>query len=447
MGCGMAFRRSAIERVGEFDDRMLNYYDDVDYGIRLWRAGFRVIVAPDAWVDHDFDPTGSESARKQRLCERHRLRVVLKHAPVRTLLGWLRHEAVAFAGAPPARRRSRVSAIGWNLRRLPGTLRERRRLRTARRVPDELIDPSWGDAFPAGVPEFVKPRPEAATNTVDAADPTSASQMVYGWFPVERVDGHAYRWAGTHAGTLLRLTEPATRLRVDFAHAPIDTGGVDLKVRRLGSIDPLATVWSTHLGWQYIARSVENHPLALPAGDYEVLFSTVRGWSDPPRETRSLGFALTSMSFSERYEIARDGLEMAWGDVVEQLLYGWFEAEHGDGRNYRWGAGRAAAVVRAPDRTSEASMTFRMAPGPIGGVNVSLSRLDSSAAVWSTRIPWQDGDWHEERFPLRLDAGDYVVAFHTEATWSNPAHRDPTLPPENRSLGLALSSLSFGTVR
>ena len=29
MGCGMAMRRSAVERVGGFDNRMLNYYDDV----------------------------------------------------------------------------------------------------------------------------------------------------------------------------------------------------------------------------------------------------------------------------------------------------------------------------------------------------------------------------------------------------------------------------------
>ena len=44
----MAVRRSALERVGPFDDRMLNYYDDVDYGTRLWRAGYRVVVAADA---------------------------------------------------------------------------------------------------------------------------------------------------------------------------------------------------------------------------------------------------------------------------------------------------------------------------------------------------------------------------------------------------------------
>jgi GT2 family glycosyltransferase len=60
MGCGMAVRRAAVDRVGTFDDRMLNYYDDVDYGTRLWRAGYRVTVAADAWIDHGKTKTGYE---------------------------------------------------------------------------------------------------------------------------------------------------------------------------------------------------------------------------------------------------------------------------------------------------------------------------------------------------------------------------------------------------
>ena len=88
MGCGMALRCSAVERVGPFDDRMLNYYDDVDYGVRLWRAGYRVLVAPDAWIDHAFGGAGGDSDRKRLLCERHRMRVVLKHSSTRTLSRW-----------------------------------------------------------------------------------------------------------------------------------------------------------------------------------------------------------------------------------------------------------------------------------------------------------------------------------------------------------------------
>ena len=75
---------------------------------------------------------------------------------------------------------------------------------------------------------------------------------------------------------------------------------------------------------------------------------------------------------------------------------------------------------------------------------MSICPLEERGAIWSTRIVWHDADWHEEDFPLRLAAGDYLVSFDAETTWSNPGQRDPELWPENRSLGFALSSLSFG---
>jgi GT2 family glycosyltransferase len=444
MGCGMALRRSALERVGPFDDRMFNYYDDVDYGTRLWRAGYRVVVAADAWIDHGFGQDGGDSARKQLLCERHRMRVVLKHASVSTLARWAAHEARAVRRAPSSRRALKLKAMAWNARHLPSVLASRWRLRRAPRVPDRLVDPSWGDGFPAGVPLLSIPRPEDAGSAVDMADADSEGQLLYGWFPAEHVDGRSYRWAGVQAAALIRLDAPVSRLRLDYAHVPVDIGGVDVDVRRIGSSDPLTPIWATRLAWQYIERSVENHPLALPVGDYEVVFSARRAWSDPPVETRSLGFALASMSFEESFEIAPGGLDMASPTAEEQLVNGWFEAERRAGRSYRWATGCAAVIVRLRESASSACLSYCFPPGPTGGLNVSVRPVDASQVVWSTRIAWREGEWHEERLRLRLAAGDYVVAFEAEATWSNPRQRDPALPPENRSFGFALYSLSFG---
>jgi GT2 family glycosyltransferase len=443
MGCGMAVRRSALERVGPFDDRMLNYYDDVDYGIRLWRAGYRVVVADEAWIDHGFGKSGGDSSRKQLLCERHRMRVVLKHAPLSSLGHWTIQEARGIARASAARRRQKLRAIAWNVRELPSTLASRRRLRHHAAVPDRLVDPSWGDGFPSGVPPRLTPDPASADGTVDMANPSSEDQLLYGWFSAEHVGGHSYRWAGVQAAALVRLPAPARRLRLRFAHAPIDMGGVDVSIRRLGSLEPLAPVWSTHLSWQYIERSVENHPLALPAGDYEVVFHAPRGWSDPPRETRSLGFALASMSFEESYEIASHGLHMDSPGVEEQLLSGWFEAEQSADRSYRWTGAHAAAIVRLTEEASSASLRCRFPPGPSGGVVVSVRPVDSQDVLWSTRLAWQEGEWQDEKLTLQLSAGDYVVVFEAEGTWSNPNQGEPQMPPENRALGFAVSSLSF----
>ena len=122
MGCGMVFRREALARVGPFDDRMLNYYDDVDYGMRVWRAGYRVLIAPDAWIDHGFGAGGGDSARKRLLCERHRMRVVLKHAPLEELRRWFAQELRELHRARSALRRQKLAAIAWNVRHLPSAL-------------------------------------------------------------------------------------------------------------------------------------------------------------------------------------------------------------------------------------------------------------------------------------------------------------------------------------
>jgi GT2 family glycosyltransferase len=446
MGCGMAVRRAALERVGPFDERMLNYYDDVDYGTRLWRAGYRVVVAADAWVDHGFGQGSADAARKQLLCERHRMRVIFKHAPGRSLLTWMEHEARALWRAPRPRRMLKLRAIAWNARHLASVLSTRWQLRRALSVPDRLIAQSWGDAFPAGLPSRLIPRPELAQNVIDMGDPTSEGQLIHGWFPPEKVGGRTHRWAGVTAAALVRLERDARRLSLEYAHAPIDVGGLDVEVRRLGSSDPLAAVWATRLRWQYMARSVENHPLALAAGDYEVSFSAREGWSDPPGETRVLAFALAGMSFESGNEIAPGGLDMASATVEAQLVSGWFEPEQSEGRSYRWASGHAAAVVRLEANAGSASLSYRLPP-VASGVNMTMRPLEQDTPVWSAGIAGRDSDWQEESFELQLPAGDYLVTFEAEAPWSNPRQADPELWPENRSLGFALSSLSFQTAR
>jgi GT2 family glycosyltransferase len=446
MGCGMAFRRTVVDAVGPFDDRMLNYYDDVDYGERVWRAGHRVVVAPEAWIDHGVG-VGADSARKRLLCERHRMRVVLKHAPTHTLTRWAAHEARVFSQATRPTRARKLRAMAWNALHMPSALSSRRRLRGLPAAPDRLIDPSWGDGFPAGVAPLLMLCPEQAGPRVDMSDARSEWQLPYGWFPTEQVDGRSYRWAGVQAAALVSLQAPAKRLRLDYAHVPVDIGGVDVRIRRLDSPDPLATVWGTCLAWQYVARSIENHPIGLPAGDYEVVFGVRDGWLEPPLNTRSLSLALASMSFEKAFELADGGLDMASPAVEEQLVSGWFEAEGSAERSYRWAGGHAAAVVRLAERASVARLSYCFPPASIGGLNLAICALEGGEPVWSTRVLWADADWHEQDFAMELPAGEYRVYFDADASWSNPEGKDPKLWPENRSLGFALSSLTFAAVR
>jgi hypothetical protein len=242
---------------------------------------------------------------------------------------------------------------------------------------------------------------------------------------------------------LIRLEAPARRLRLEYAQVPVDMGGVELSVRRLGTPSPLTPVWRTRLLWQYIERCVENHPVSLPTGDYEVVFSSRRAWSDPPFETRPLGFALAGMSFDESFQIGLPELDLAAPEVEEQLVRGWFEAEANEERSYRWGGGHAAAVIRLQHGATSARISYCLPPAPTGGLKVTVHDLDTRQPTWSTHVSWRDSSWHEDTFPLRLAAGEYLITFDADATWSNPDGLDPAFWPENRSLGFALSKLSF----
>jgi GT2 family glycosyltransferase len=443
MGCGMAFTRKALERVGPFDESMLNYYDDVDYGVRVWRAGYRVIVSPEAAIDHGFGATGGDTARKRLLCERHRMRVVLKHSPLGAIGRWLANELRMLRGALAPVRRQKLAAIAWNVRHLRSTLAARHRLRDAPQAPERLLEDSWGDAFPAGVPPRATPVPERATASVAMGDPSSEAQLLHGWFPLERAGERSYRWAAAHAALLISLERPARRLHLDYAHVPSDIGGVELAIRRVGVGDPLVALWTTHLRWQYIARSIENHPLELSPGDYEVILSVAAGWLEPPLNVRALSLALAELRFEERLELAPRGLEMSAPGVEDQLVRGWFEAEQSPAGDYRWSSASAAALVRLDREASGVGLRFRLTPGRSGAVAVALTPIGADAPAASWEIPWEPGDWREQTFPASLAPGDYAVSFDVAETWSNVDRLDGALPPENRALGFALGALSF----
>ncbi len=467
MGCGMAISRAALARVGSFDDRIRNYYDDVDYGVRVWRAGLRVVVAPDAWIDHGAVPGdgadqpppdggGADSpsapagaGEKALLCERHRARVVLKHAPKGTLREWWAHELRSWRAAPRPERARKLRAFAWNARHLPSVLAYRRSHSGAPPLPDGLVEDSWGDAFPAGVPPRMHPRVEFASGRLEMAAPTAEWVLPYGWFPLERREGHSYRWASTRAAVVLKLEHPARVMRIDFRHVPVDLGGVELELRRLSAPDPAAIAWRTRLHWQFIERSVENHPLELPAGIYELVLIATQGFSDPPSETRGLALALEGVAFKEQAELPAGGLDMAEPAAEEQLVSGWFEAERGEDRSYRWAGAHASALVALERRAQGARIVWREPPGGAGIVSVEVQARDGHRTLFGANLQpgERNGGWREQTLEFDLGPGEYLLSIRARRTWSNPRSEHPGLWAEARTLGFALSAFTFIAAR
>jgi len=52
-GDSMLIRREVLEKIGVFDPRYFGYFGDIDFGLRLQRAGFKMVCAKGAWLLHE----------------------------------------------------------------------------------------------------------------------------------------------------------------------------------------------------------------------------------------------------------------------------------------------------------------------------------------------------------------------------------------------------------
>jgi GT2 family glycosyltransferase len=113
LGANMAFRASALARVGLFDERLgpgaAGHEEETEISSRLARAGFRIGYAPRAVVYHDVDPSRADRIRFLRIA-RERGRCRMLHEPHRApsivanmMAAWLRVMAARLFRAGPYR--------------------------------------------------------------------------------------------------------------------------------------------------------------------------------------------------------------------------------------------------------------------------------------------------------------------------------------------------------
>ncbi len=81
-GCACLLKMDALEKVGLFDEDFFAYCEDTDLGLRMRRAGWKIVVAPDAYVYHYYSLTGGKfSLQKVYWVERNHFWVAVKHFP------------------------------------------------------------------------------------------------------------------------------------------------------------------------------------------------------------------------------------------------------------------------------------------------------------------------------------------------------------------------------
>lgn len=291
MGCGMVVRRDALDRIGPLDEKLFNYYDDTELGIRAWKSGYEVAVAPDAWIDHGFGYSDKLLGNKPFLCERNRIRTVLKYFPKRRLPAWFAREIAFIVKSPRDRLPTIIRAWLWNLMHLPSALRLRIKFEPRRGAFYHLLAPAWGH-YPLPVPNNQANYPDLgqAHNEVVFDGKSDAHQLNFGWYDVQYDGTTAFRWSASQASVLFRLRKPVITCTLGFA------GSKDRKarilIRPLGSLNRCLDETFPMSGK---VRTWRTFPVHLPAGDYELLILCedvlVDEWA------RTLGVAVSLIRF------------------------------------------------------------------------------------------------------------------------------------------------------
>jgi len=81
-GCACLLRKEALDEAGNFDKDFFAYCEDTDLGLRLRWAGWKIVVAPNAYVHHFYSMTiGKFSLQKIYLVERNHVWVAEKNFP------------------------------------------------------------------------------------------------------------------------------------------------------------------------------------------------------------------------------------------------------------------------------------------------------------------------------------------------------------------------------
>jgi GT2 family glycosyltransferase len=83
-GAAVMFTAEALRAVGLFDETLWMYNEDQDLGWRLWLAGFRCVLAPNALVYHKYE--FGRSISKYYWMDRNRLIVIFKNYKLPTIL-------------------------------------------------------------------------------------------------------------------------------------------------------------------------------------------------------------------------------------------------------------------------------------------------------------------------------------------------------------------------
>jgi len=289
MGCGMTVRRAVLEQIGPLDEALLNYYDDTELGMRVWLSGYRVVVAPGAFIDHEFNYTTQFIPGRSYLTEKGRIRNALKYFPMRHLGAWLGHEVLHIL-QQSIYARLQIQAWLWNIVHLRSALEWRTKFQAPFADFERLTHPSWG-WLRFSVPIHALHSPKLAhAGPMLQMDLEPNPQLNYGWYWPEGRGHDAFRWTAQRASTVFRLPHATQRLSLKLK-TPLPQK-ITLAMRPWGQT---TWVWQQEITLEITQQWLPQiMPCRCMAGDYEFLLTAEKTLRVGPRW---LGVAVAQANF------------------------------------------------------------------------------------------------------------------------------------------------------
>jgi len=267
MGCGMVLRQEVAALIFPIDEMLINYYDDVEVGVRTWRSGYRVEPCPDAKVRHAFNHSSLRNPLgKEILCHRNRVRTALKYWPLSQLPGFILKEINELWHYLRQNRGSFSAIFLWNLKHIGSALAIRSRYPlTSHRSPGPFLEARELRLYPKNT-DF-SPNADAIGEVVDMESAHHAAALDFGWYYLEGIHGIPSRFTTDLASALLRTTQTTNTFLLRFipyTEEPFTVELVDKAQKRV--------LYRWELKGEIFKVCPVLKSVDLPPGDYQVLF-------------------------------------------------------------------------------------------------------------------------------------------------------------------------------
>lgn len=148
-GACLLTRKSLIEKIGLFDDDFVSYFEESDFCWRAWLAGYTVLYFPGAKIYHKLGMTSKRMLQTDINfhSSKNRILALLKNLEAKNLVIiliphlFLNLFLIIFylVKLQPPKAWMLTSAVLWNTRRLPQTLKKRRSVQKMRTVGDKKL--------------------------------------------------------------------------------------------------------------------------------------------------------------------------------------------------------------------------------------------------------------------------------------------------------------------